>query len=618
MDKENMNRGKTFAKNSLVYALGKGLTLLVSVFLLPLYTSRIVPDNYGYFETTRSIIDLLIPFLCCEMWAGVFRLYFLKSNSEKEKNNLLATSFYFCTFIAIIISIGFAFAGIFGNARNWPLSIFLIFSTTYSLLFMYFARSLKRNLIFSISGIVASLVNACAGLLLVMVFKFQEEAMFLALSFGYLAQILVIFVSLKLWKIIKTSNFSFQTLKRILGFSWPLGISTVLYYLSKGFIQLLISAFLADAYVAFFSVSLRFTSIIIAFANILSMSWMDIVYNEKDDDKRRKLLSFWTPQFYKFFSILSLFMIPFIGIAFNILVAEEYKDALALLPISMACSYFILSSGILINPLHSENKTRFDMYAKAIAAVFAISVFFACYNFSPFYAGIVAYLAGCIAEYISLHYICKKVVRLDISFYPTIVFVVLYLVTIVSFVFLPSFITLFIAFAILLFGIIYCWDVISIVFRKIIPNLPLSMHDFLKSKIISNKQLALSILLFVTSLSLSFISLGFINGKVFVFIILIILSAISWIASIMLSKKTKEIKSDILKNSNVFSLLLIPIVAFSISGLFVSIFDYYLIDFNISFGHATIFVLAYAVFYVAYFRKKCDCLFMRKEQYEGR
>ena len=49
-----MSSTKKFFKSSMVYFMGNVLTKIISFFLLPLYTTRISTDEYGYFNTSTN------------------------------------------------------------------------------------------------------------------------------------------------------------------------------------------------------------------------------------------------------------------------------------------------------------------------------------------------------------------------------------------------------------------------------------------------------------------------------------------------------------------------------------------------------------------------------------
>ncbi|MGR5981039.1 hypothetical protein ACT7DJ_36480 [Bacillus cereus] len=71
-----MNYLKQFIKTSGVFFIGNTLTKLIGIFLLPLYTSKINPESFGYYDLTISLINLVIPILFFQVWDGIFRFTF--------------------------------------------------------------------------------------------------------------------------------------------------------------------------------------------------------------------------------------------------------------------------------------------------------------------------------------------------------------------------------------------------------------------------------------------------------------------------------------------------------------------------------------------------------------
>ena len=81
-----MSSTKKFFKSSMVYFMGNVLTKIISFFLLPLYTTRISTDEYGYFNTSTNYLDILIAILCMEIWSVIMRFMFdYEGRRGKEK-----------------------------------------------------------------------------------------------------------------------------------------------------------------------------------------------------------------------------------------------------------------------------------------------------------------------------------------------------------------------------------------------------------------------------------------------------------------------------------------------------------------------------------------------------
>ena len=71
-----LGSGKRIIKSSFIYFTGNVLTRLVSFFLLPIYTSLISTEDMGYYDYSLSILNILIPVVCFEIWSGIMRFMF--------------------------------------------------------------------------------------------------------------------------------------------------------------------------------------------------------------------------------------------------------------------------------------------------------------------------------------------------------------------------------------------------------------------------------------------------------------------------------------------------------------------------------------------------------------
>ena len=70
-----MNHKKRFFKTASIYFLGNVVTKLISFFMLPLYTARLSPASFGYYDVSISVLNLAVPILFFQIWDGVFRFY---------------------------------------------------------------------------------------------------------------------------------------------------------------------------------------------------------------------------------------------------------------------------------------------------------------------------------------------------------------------------------------------------------------------------------------------------------------------------------------------------------------------------------------------------------------
>ena len=80
-----MTKFKQFIRTALIFLTGSMLSKLVSFFLLPLYTRKIDPGQFGNYDVAMSFINLIVPIAFFQIWDGMYRYSFeYKVKEEKE------------------------------------------------------------------------------------------------------------------------------------------------------------------------------------------------------------------------------------------------------------------------------------------------------------------------------------------------------------------------------------------------------------------------------------------------------------------------------------------------------------------------------------------------------
>ena len=166
-----------FLKTVGVYFLGSVASKIIVFFLLPLY-SKMIPDyEYGYYNLINSVMGVIIPVICLEVWTGILRFVF--DYKEKDDKQKVVSCGVIVSFVAILIYIvGFLFAGkIFDIQYPLYVCLFGMFSLLNSL-YGFSVRALEKNNVFVVSGILATIVNVTSNLILILKFGMTIEAIF--------------------------------------------------------------------------------------------------------------------------------------------------------------------------------------------------------------------------------------------------------------------------------------------------------------------------------------------------------------------------------------------------------------------------------------------------------
>ena len=138
---------KQFIKTALIFLTGNMLSKLVSFFLLPLYTSKIDPSQFGNYDVAMSFINLIVPIAFFQIWDGMYR-YSFEYKEKKEKEVVISNAFAFCGFGVLIYLTLFPLLQAFFHIDYFVYA--LIYGIIYALHYLhtYAARTYLSNKLF--------------------------------------------------------------------------------------------------------------------------------------------------------------------------------------------------------------------------------------------------------------------------------------------------------------------------------------------------------------------------------------------------------------------------------------------------------------------------------------
>ena len=82
-----MNQKKQLLVNTIIIAIGKLSTQVVSFLLLPLYTSKLSPAEYGTYDFLVTLSTFLLPIITLLMEESMFR-FLIDANDLKSKKSI--------------------------------------------------------------------------------------------------------------------------------------------------------------------------------------------------------------------------------------------------------------------------------------------------------------------------------------------------------------------------------------------------------------------------------------------------------------------------------------------------------------------------------------------------
>lgn len=255
---------------------------------------------------------------------------------------------------------------------------------------MQISRGLGDNKTYAVGSFITVLSTIIFNILFLVVIKLGANGMLLATMSGQVVASIYYFISLKLYKYIKMNFYKKETLKKLLKYSIPLIPNAISWWVFGSSDRVIVTSILGVDQNGILAVSLKFSSVMIAFYNIFNVSWTEsiaISINDKDIDK----------YFNKMFDIvLRLFVGIALGIiacmpfVFPIMINEKYMAGYGLVPVSIIASLFYVVVGLVSVIYVAKKNTKAIANTSIFSAIINIVVHLALIEFVGLYAAVIS------------------------------------------------------------------------------------------------------------------------------------------------------------------------------------------------------------------------------------
>ncbi|MBO7341436.1 MAG: hypothetical protein J6U87_02025, partial [Clostridia bacterium] len=278
-----MSNAWQMARSSALYFAGRGLSGVVTMLLLPLYTTHIDTAAYGYYETASSVVIVLVPVLCLEVWTGMLKYTLARRAGACPygEEEIYGAAFLLLACGSAVFVLGCTAVYLFHPFRcfGWVLASGISLALCCGE--GYVARCEQKNATYAASGVLGAIASATAGIVGVYALKMQAQALFAAYVAGNAAQILWLESQNKLFL---GRKLSFAGVDRALLFSLvrfcaPLGLNAAVFYLMNNFNKVIINAVLGESAVGIFSVVGKFMAVAATVAVAIEYAWAELTFS---------------------------------------------------------------------------------------------------------------------------------------------------------------------------------------------------------------------------------------------------------------------------------------------------------------------------------------------------
>ena len=169
-----MKSKKRLIKNTIIIAIGKFSTQVMSFFLLPLYTSILTSSEYGTYDFVNTLILFLVPIATLLMEEAMFR-FLIDANDEKEKKIIITQSVIFIIIGLIVVSIfSFIILDVIKYELKYYIVLFLIVSV-YNALSEALSRGIGRIKLYSLGAFISSALIIILNVIFIAYFRIDKN-----------------------------------------------------------------------------------------------------------------------------------------------------------------------------------------------------------------------------------------------------------------------------------------------------------------------------------------------------------------------------------------------------------------------------------------------------------
>ncbi len=177
-----MSREKNLIKNTGILAIGQLSSKLFTFLLLPVYTSLLLPEDYGVVDVLQTVINLVLYVATLQIESAIFRFLIDNRDNAEIKKEYISTGLFIVVSMTGITTL---IVLLVNNFYNVPyLGLFLL--SLWGLAFYFFlsnlARGLGKNTDYSIASFIVTLSSLIINIVFIVGLGKGASSILLALA----------------------------------------------------------------------------------------------------------------------------------------------------------------------------------------------------------------------------------------------------------------------------------------------------------------------------------------------------------------------------------------------------------------------------------------------------
>ena len=363
-----MNQKKQLLKNTVIIAIGKLSTQIVSFLLLRLYTSKLTTAEYGTYDFLVTLSTFLLPIITMLMEESMFR-FLIDAEDLKSKKRVITATITYTTVGTIIFTL---IAGIAMGMMQYEYTIvFLLFIISNILIGLSnaLARGTGKIKLYSFSNFILGASTIALNIVFIVGFKWGVNGLLWSNTVANSITAIVVLIKLHLPQFISKKDLDKKTMSEMLRYSIPLvpnNLSWIIISLSD---RLMLTWMIGANANGLYSIANKFPNIIYTFYGFFSTAWKESAARILKEENKVEYYNSIYKDIKFFLKAIVLGLIAIMPFAFPLLVDSSYNEAYIYIPALVISIYYTNMSNFYGGIFTAYKNTKIMGSTTVVAAI---------------------------------------------------------------------------------------------------------------------------------------------------------------------------------------------------------------------------------------------------------
>jgi O-antigen/teichoic acid export membrane protein len=340
---------RQLASESLIYGLAGTLTRFITVFLVPLYTRALTPENYGVMSLVRNTTTLMGIVASLALDSAAHRFYWDTEDIEERKSTIACWTWSWLALAGaaatiVVVSAPTLAVKMTGTTQAVDALRLAAISVPFGVLGVVYAnraRMQRRPWTVTIYAMVSSLVTVILSALFVLVLRQGIRGVFLAQFIVYFLTTLVLAVLLRDW--IHPGLFKWNRLKKMVRYAVPLIPAVVSWWVIDVIDRYFLRVYSTTAEVGLYDIGYSIAAVVALGTAAFQQAWTPFALSIQNVADSRRVYANTLVAFTWVGSVACVGASLFAPEALRLLTTKSYYGASSVVPL-LAFSYFSLGA----------------------------------------------------------------------------------------------------------------------------------------------------------------------------------------------------------------------------------------------------------------------------------